>query len=136
MTVTVAPLTAFVGKSCMEGNPPITFNTACAESPWLQVTWITYSPGGACPITKLPFTIPVPTVMATAPESARIGLKELLEPLMRVHEVSVGRNPVPLTSIRSPIRPVCEFVDECKVSMGPLLTIKIACAKSPWLPVT
>jgi hypothetical protein len=58
---------------------------------------MTYCPGRTLPIVKLPLIFPVPACIMQAEAIAA------LEPgLEIVHEVSVGKNPVPLTAILTP----------------------------------
>jgi hypothetical protein len=69
-------------------------------------TSITYCPGGTFPTVKLAFTNPLPSLITQAAVPARIGSTRLLDPLTRTQEVSVGRNPVPLTNTSIPVSTV------------------------------
>jgi len=80
---------------------------------------------------RLAFATPVPAVMAHPPLLGVIGLLVLLAPLTNVHEVSVGKNPVPLTRTSSPI----DAVPGLRDIDGPPTTLRTTCAKSPWLPL-
>ena len=46
------------------------------------------------------------------------------------HEVSAGRNPAPVTVTVTPTVPV---VGE-RTIVGPVVTVNVVCAESPWLP--
>ena len=80
---------------------------------------------------RLAFAIPVPAFMAHPPLLGVIGLLVLLAPLTIVHEMSVGKNPVPLTKTSPPI----DAVPGLRVTDGPPTTLSTAWAKSPWLPL-
>jgi hypothetical protein len=78
---------------------------------------------------KLPVTLAPPVGVLTithAWEPDRMGLKVLLDPLKIVHEVSVGRNPVPLTMTSVPIVPL----EGVRVIAGPDVTLNMASAWS------
>ena len=76
---------------------------------------------------KLASGLPVPADIAQAPSKMtadEVGLD-------MVHEVSVGRKLVPFTTTWVPTVPLAGL----NVIDGPLATLNMACAKSPWSPL-
>lgn len=45
------------------------------------------------------------------------------------HELSAGRNPAPVTVTLTPTAPV----DGVRTIVGPVVTVNVVCAESPWL---
>src|SRR5208282_4170078 len=78
---------------------------------------------------KLEFVRPLPSTMAQADDTARTAPEPGLD---SVHEESVGKNPVPLTAMCAPGRPVPGL----RVIIDPPSTLKIIVPESPWFPLT